>query len=190
MLLGERSFLWSRDRAGNIWENSKRNMMPMAKDTSKFLCCVENPRGTQTARKGRLCEHRKEILPRDLMMSGQPVYLPWSLKGRVPHTAIVSRLSNAHKIRNIVVWRKGFASSFHTPLSCETYYCKSEVRASVVCSHCLKCWEGSLGTAMWDISLKPLIQGTELGRVEGRTGSWHECWSYFASSKDNQVFLQ
>lgn len=97
----------------------KRKMMPMAKDTSKFPCYVENPRGTQTAGKARLCERRKEILPRDLiMMSGQPAWLPWSPTGKILHTAIISGLRDTHKIRNVVAWGKGFASSFHTPLSC------------------------------------------------------------------------
>lgn len=83
----ERSFLWSRDRAGNTWEDSQRKTMPMAKDTSKLPSYVENLGSTQTTGKGRLCESRKEILPRDLIvMSGGPVELPWSLSRKIPHT--------------------------------------------------------------------------------------------------------
>lgn len=37
-------------------------------------------------------------------------------------------------------------------------------------SHYLKCWEGALGTVTWDISLKLLTQGTELGGGGQRAG--------------------
>lgn len=66
--------LWSRDRAGNIWEDGKRKTMPTAKGTSKLPSYVENLGSTEMTGKGRLCESRKEILPRDLIvMSGGPV---------------------------------------------------------------------------------------------------------------------